>query len=231
MVPVLYYGFGPKCSRAIALYADQLSADVDQSRLGPNLSIDDVREAHQFLELLPLHQDSKKRTLILNMERASANSQHALLRLLESPSDTAMAILSATSLADILPTILSRCILVNKMPGTFGERVQALMQDGLTPARAAEVATALDLGLPQRLVPHTSDESTADLFMDVLRRRDVNLALSAINSEITDGVMVALRQRLLNASLYSLLAYTYSVNEWKAAFLKLVYEGVYGNIR
>lgn len=75
------------------------------------IKIEHVREIHQIISRPPLVADVKT-VFFLEMERASLETQHALLKLLEEPPRFALIILTAAKKESLLPTILSRATLV-----------------------------------------------------------------------------------------------------------------------
>lgn len=72
-----------------------------------SIKIEDVRQVQQAFSLPPLIA-TVKTVIFHEMERASAETQHALLKLLEEPPSFGLIILTAAKKESLLPTILSR---------------------------------------------------------------------------------------------------------------------------
>lgn len=99
---------------AIKLRDTRLGKPIDTISIPPNedvsIKIEHVREVQQNVSLRPLV--SKVKTVIFfEMERASMETQHALLKLLEEPPSFVLIIMTAAKKESLLPTILSRTII------------------------------------------------------------------------------------------------------------------------
>jgi len=81
------------------------------------IKVDQVRELIHSLSLSP-YETKHKIGLIIDIEKATANTQNALLKTLEEPPDPVILILTATSVDSVLETIISRCeeIKLNTVP-------------------------------------------------------------------------------------------------------------------
>jgi DNA polymerase III gamma/tau subunit len=77
-----------------------------------DIQIENIRDAQKNLSFFPYHQ--KKKVLIINdAHRLNISSQNALLKTLEEPNDTSVMILVTHEIGKLLPTIKSRCALLN----------------------------------------------------------------------------------------------------------------------
>lgn len=95
-----------------------------------DISIEAIRDAKLSLSLFPYH--GKYKILIINdAHRMNVAAQNALLKLLEEPNQTTMLILVAHELDRILPTILSRCQMVNFSLVSDGEMKERFEVDDI----------------------------------------------------------------------------------------------------
>lgn len=78
----------------------------------PLVKIEDTRELNKFTAL---KLDKPTAIIINSIDRATEEAQNAFLKNLEEPQENLFYILTATNLAKILPTIVSRCQII-KMP-------------------------------------------------------------------------------------------------------------------
>ena len=113
---------------AIKLRDTRLGKPIDTISIPPNedisIKIEHVREVQQNVSLRPLV--SKVKTVIFfEMERASMETQHALLKLLEEPPSFVLIIMTAAKKESLLPTILSRTII---------QKIRNLQPQGLSRA-------------------------------------------------------------------------------------------------
>ena len=203
--PVFYYGFGPRRLQAVNAHVNKYSKPADVLRIGPNVGIVDVRKAQHFVRSYPVDSGSGRRTLVIGARGMDKRAQNALLVLLEDPQQTASIILQATTTRGLLPTVLSRCVLVDKRPGTFANSVKALMDDGLSANRSAEVATALDRGLPMELAPTSAEQSQARRLLEAVVKKDLEMAALLLKADYGIGVLIALRLMLIERQLFKLL--------------------------
>ena len=89
-----------------------LSPDILIVSPDPSITIATVRRLNQFLARIPL---SAKNNICLITDAAAITipAQNALLKTLEEPPQSAQIILLADSTAKLLPTVVSRCQLIN----------------------------------------------------------------------------------------------------------------------
>ena len=226
MPPVFYYGFGPRRLQAVNAHVNKYSKPADVLRIGPNAGIIDVRRAQHFVRAYPTDDGSSRRSLVISAYGIDRRAQNALLVLLEDPQQTASVILQASTTRGLLPTVLSRCVLVDKRPGDFASSVKALMDDGLSANRSAEVATALDKGLSMDLAPTSADQAQARRLLEVVVKKDLDMAALLLKVDYGIGVLIALRLMLLERQLFRLLMLTYSGVGLKGCLIKFVREGM-----
>ncbi len=76
------------------------------------LGIEQAREIKDFLSLKP-YQGNKRAVVLIAAENLTDAAQNALLKTLEEPPDGTILILGASSEDQLLPTIISRCRVIN----------------------------------------------------------------------------------------------------------------------
>lgn len=102
---------------------EQINQILTQSGLSQNhpnmLWIDDdkpgIAQARKIIEHLTLkpYQDKSQAVVVMFADNLSEDAQNALLKTLEEPPDSAIIILGASSEDNLLPTVLSRCHVMN----------------------------------------------------------------------------------------------------------------------
>ena len=115
-------------------------ATVEPERAGGAVKIDQVRSLQQMLALRPY--EARYRVAILRrFDQARPVAQDALLKTLEEPSPNAVLILTADAPDRLLPTILSRCQVLNLRLLPMAQVQQALETHfGAPPERAQLLA-------------------------------------------------------------------------------------------
>lgn len=93
------------------------------------IGINNVRTLQKTISLKPIN-SSKKIVLIKNSENITIEAQNALLKTLEEPPEDTIIILSASAKEALLPTILSRCKIVEFYNHTisFEDKEKALQE-------------------------------------------------------------------------------------------------------
>lgn len=91
-------------------------------------------------------------------EDLQTEAAHALLKTLEEPPESALLVLVASDIEEVLPTIRSRCQELALRPLGRRELAEALVAEGVDGARAAEVAEAAEgrYGLARQLLQDPS---------------------------------------------------------------------------
>lgn len=104
--------------RTCRLIAQDGHADVtivEAERIGGTLKIDQIRELQRVLSLRPY--EAQYRVAILRrFQEANPATQNAILKTLEEPASSVVIILTVEQVDQILPTILSRCQILNLRP-------------------------------------------------------------------------------------------------------------------
>ncbi len=88
------------------------SPDVLYIKAEEKLGIAKVREIINHLSTKP-YQAQGKMVILENASTLTTDAQNALLKTLEEPPETALLVLGVNSENDLLPTILSRCEIIN----------------------------------------------------------------------------------------------------------------------
>lgn len=101
-------------------YPDHLNLVAEKSSLG----VDDIRYSTLFLQK-KAHLGKFKTVLINHAQTMTIAAANALLKTLEEPSDNSVIILLTNDIENLLPTIVSRCRVINIRPSVG----QALLQD------------------------------------------------------------------------------------------------------
>lgn len=113
----------------------------------PNtISVEDIRtQINQDMGIKP-YQGPYKIYLINEGEKMTVQAQNALLKTLEEPPEYGVIIILTSSVESLLPTILSRCVVLNMRP-VQDERVKKYLMETLkVPDYKAEVCTAFARG-------------------------------------------------------------------------------------
>lgn len=113
----------------------------------PNtISVEDIRtQINQDMGIKP-YQGPYKIYLINEGEKMTVQAQNALLKTLEEPPEYGVIIILTSSVESLLPTILSRCVVLNMRP-VPDERVKKYLMETLkVPDYKAEVCTAFARG-------------------------------------------------------------------------------------
>jgi DNA polymerase III subunit delta' len=104
------------------------------------LRVCQVRRLERVASVSPLH--SPYRVFIIDAaDDLQTEAAHALLKTLEEPPATALLILTAGDVQELLPTIRSRCQELTLRPVPVARLTAALVEEGVAPDTAHEVAT------------------------------------------------------------------------------------------
>ena len=117
----------------------------------PNtISVDDIRrQVKDDVDIKPYASpySSPKKIYIMNEgEKMTVQAQNALLKTLEEPPEYAVIIILTTNLETLLPTILSRCVVLNMKPVKDEQIKSFLMKEMEIPDYKADVCVAFARG-------------------------------------------------------------------------------------
>jgi DNA polymerase-3 subunit delta' len=134
---------------------------------GLHLLIDQAREVIQRSSRAPTR-GRWQVTLIEDADRMEERTSNTLLKAVEEPPPHSVLLLCAPSVDDLLPTIRSRCRLVQLRTPSAEAVASALVREGIDPVMAAFAARASQghIGRARRLA---TDEATRRERRDVLR--------------------------------------------------------------
>lgn len=135
-------------ARALLGHDDRTRKLVDQNKHpdltwvqpdGDSIKVDQVRELLHALTLAPV--ESRRRIAIIDGAHLMTDSgKNAILKTLEEPNPSVVMILIAPSIDAVLPTISSRCQVLNLRPAPITDIEQALIERGLGSERAEFIA-------------------------------------------------------------------------------------------
>ena len=134
------------CKRIEAMQHPDLSV-VQAEHEGEVLRIDQVRELQHSLALAP-YEARYRVALILRFEEAHASAANAMLKTLEEPPVQVVIILTAKSVENLLPTIVSRCEVIRLRPLSLEETSLGLQSMRGVPAETADQLAHISGGRP-----------------------------------------------------------------------------------
>jgi len=106
---------------------------------GATFKVEQVREVQRQISWKPL-EGRYKVFVLLDVERMRPEGANALLKTLEEPPGTGVLILLTANANALLPTIRSRCQMLKFQAVPFPELSKGLMERGVPPERAREIA-------------------------------------------------------------------------------------------
>lgn len=144
---------------------------------GASLKIDQIREL--LIEVnLKSYEGHGKVYILTDVEKMTVQAANAFLKLLEEPPEGVLLLLCSSQPYKLLPTILSRCQVVQFYPLKAGEVANMLVeQRELTPERGAFIA-AMAAGIPARAFGYTDNNN-----LDQRRTRMVEIAEELLGSD------------------------------------------------
>ena len=127
------------CKRLEAMQHPDLTI-VQAEHEGEVLRIDQVRELQHSLALAP-YEARYRVALLLRFEEAHSSAANAMLKTLEEPPAQVVVILTAKSVENLLPTIVSRCEVIRLRPLSMEETSKGLQAiKGVAPETAHQLA-------------------------------------------------------------------------------------------
>jgi DNA polymerase-3 subunit delta' len=125
------------------------------------IKIDPVRQLIYDVTLRPV--EAKRRVVrLLRFDAANDEAMNALLKTLEEPPANVFILLTAARADDLLPTIVSRCEVINLRPLPVGVVREALITRWLVPAEQAALLAALSGGRLGWAVRMRNDETALE---------------------------------------------------------------------
>ena len=137
-------------------YPDYLNLIAEKNSLG----VDDIRHANGFLQKTA-HLGKFKIVLIENAQTMTHAAANALLKTLEEPSSNSIIILLTNDIDMLLPTIVSRCRVINIRPNVGQALLQSMsMQTYNLETNKEESKTFINL----TQLPELTDQATNEAF-------------------------------------------------------------------
>lgn len=113
----------------------------------PNvIGVDDVRTQINADVAIKPYQGPKKIYIMNESEKMTVQAQNALLKTLEEPPEYAVILLLTSNAETLLPTIISRCVVLNMKPVQDSEIKKFLMTHMSIPDYKADICTAFARG-------------------------------------------------------------------------------------
>lgn len=113
----------------------------------PNsISVDDIRAQVNNDVVIKPYSSRYKVYVISEAEKMTVQAQNALLKTLEEPPEYAVILLLTSNVESLLPTILSRCVVLNMKPVSDELIKKYLMEQMMVPDYKAEVCVAFARG-------------------------------------------------------------------------------------
>jgi len=192
--------------------AEESQADRTEARAGKAKSreivIDQVRKISDFLAISS-HRGGRRVVLVLPAEALNASAANALLKMLEEPPPGVAFLAVSDQLDAVLPTILSRCVLLRAPVPSHAQAIEWLRSNGVERAEAklaeaggaplcVEGVSALD---PRQVLDPALHEALIKLL-----GRGAALTGAQIVSTVPKDIAVAPAIRLLQRWGWDLLA-------------------------
>ena len=159
-------------------YPDVVVLDPNVSRWGKkSISIDRIRELQRFLNLTTT--EARYKVAIINdFDSATINAANAFLKTLEEPPSRVVLVLTAPSADVLLPTIPSRCRVINLRPLPRNLIVGALVERFDVPKMEAEHLAQIAGGRIGWAIAAQSDPSILDT-----RREQLDLLYDGLSAD------------------------------------------------
>ena len=130
-----------------------ITQSLDDAR---SIKVEQIRELQGSLSLAP-YEARYRIALLLNFQEATPNAQNALLKTLEEAPPKVILILTADSVENLLPTIVSRCEILRLRPLSMADCTTALQIHWQIPAEMAHELSHLTSGKIGQAVRYHQD--------------------------------------------------------------------------
>lgn len=130
-----------------------------------NITVDDIRKQLLYDVGIKPYQGPYKIYLIDEAEKMNEAAQNALLKTIEEPPEYAIIIFLTINAEMLLPTINSRCVLLNMRPVKKSEIKRTLMEEHGVAEFVADIATNFAEGVPGKAIKLATSED----FMSIKR--------------------------------------------------------------
>lgn len=209
---VLHVGYLMERTRASEALLCAFSQPLDIARFGSIIRMPQILIASSFCSFAVLEAESHGRSVLLNMHQASSSVQNALLKLLEESTSTVQFVLTASRVSDLLPTIVSRCIVVEHVHTNYGQTLRELVNGGMSMERASQVVGQLDQGYSVELAPTDQDYNFVKTLINAALADDLELGIQ-VSKSFVPTTLTALREYLNVPRFRSVLMHTYGLIE------------------
>lgn len=152
------------------------------------IGVDDVRDGINNTVMIKPYNSPYKVYIVEEADKMTPQAQNALLKTIEEPPAYAVFILLCSSTEVMLPTILSRCVVLNMKPVKDNEMRDYLMKQLGVPDYRAEICIAFARGNVGRAKALASSED-----FDKIRKEALSLLKNIYDMEMAE-VMEALKR-------------------------------------
>ena len=150
----------------------------------PNvIGVDDIRDGINNTVMIKPYSSPYKIYIVQEAEKMTPQAQNALLKTLEEPPAYAVFILLVNTMESMLPTIVSRCVLLNMKPVRDEEMRRYLMKELQVPDYRAEICIPFARGNVGRAKALASSED-----FDKIRTEALSLLKNIYDMEIAEIV-------------------------------------------
>lgn len=133
-----------------------------------SIGVEDIRlQVNADIQVKPYNSPFKI-YIIDEADKLTEAAQNALLKTMEEPPEYAVILLLVNNVSIILPTILSRCVMLSLKPVDKQEIKEFLMEQHQVPDYMAEVAAAFSGGNVGKAIKYASSEEFERMKSDVL---------------------------------------------------------------
>ena len=165
-----------------------------------SIGVEEIRRSRMRADLqIKPYSSPHKIYLIPDAEKLTVQAQNALLKTLEEPPEYAVIILIANGLVSFLPTVLSRCVVLQTRAVEEAQIAQFLQKEKELPKEQAQILARFAGGNPGQALLLTDDQEFLELrdtTVDFLAHLGNADAVKV--SEFASGVEPARRADLLN---------------------------------
>ncbi len=131
-----------------------VTQSLDDAR---SIKVEQIRELQSGLSLAP-YEAKYRIALLLNFQEATPNAQNALLKTLEDAPSKVILLMTADSVENLLPTIVSRCEILRLRPLSVENCTSALQEHWQIPAELALELAHLTAGKIGQAVRYYQDQ-------------------------------------------------------------------------
>lgn len=153
-----------------------------------SIGVDDIRDGINNTVMIKPYSSRYKIYIIQDAEKMTPQAQNALLKTIEEPPAYAVFILLTNSMEMMLPTIISRCVVLHMKPVQDEEMRKYLMRTLKVPDYRAEICVAFARGNVGRAKALASSED-----FDKIRQDALSLLKNIYDMEVVE-IMDALKR-------------------------------------